>query len=83
MERIFAQMGQAVPEQKRILELNPDHAVIDAMYQLAERPGTDDRLKDFGEMLIDQALVAEGSPLKHPAQFAKRVTDAMARAAIL
>ncbi len=81
MERIFAQMGQAVPEQKRVLELNPEHAVTDAMRQLAERPGTDDRLKDFGEMLVDQALIAEGSPLKHPARFARRVTETMARAA--
>ncbi len=81
MERMLAQMGQAIPAQKRILELNPDHAVIDAMCQLADKPGTEDRLKDFGEMLVDQALIAEGSPLKHPARFAKRVTETMARAA--
>ena len=78
---MLAQMGQAIPAQKRILELNPDHAVIDAMCQLADKPGTEDQLKDFGEMLVDQALIAEGSPLKHPARFAKRVTETMARAA--
>ena len=82
MERMLAAMGQAMPDQKRILELNPDHAVVDAMCQLAEKTGTDDRLKDFGEMLVDQALIAEGSPLKHPARFAKRVTVSMARAAM-
>ena len=81
LERMLAAMGQPLPDQKRILELNPDHAVTDAMSQLAAKPGTDERLKDFGEMLIDQALIAEGSPLKHPARFAKRVTETMARAA--
>ncbi len=82
LERIYAQLGQPMPEQKRILELNPDHAVVSAMSQLAQLAGSDEKLKDFGEMLIDQALIAEGSPLKHPARFAKRVTDAMARAAV-
>jgi molecular chaperone HtpG len=82
LERMLAAMGQPMPDQKRILELNPDHAVVDAMAQLATKPGTDERLKDFGEMLIDQALIAEGSPVKHPARFAKRVTETMARAAL-
>ncbi len=31
MERIMKAMNQAVPESKRILELNPDHAILKAM----------------------------------------------------
>lgn len=81
LERMLAAMGQSMPGQKRILELNPDHAAVNAMRQLAEKDGTDDFLKDLGAMLVDQALIAEGSPLKHPAGFAKLVTETMARAA--
>ena len=80
MERMLAQMGQAIPAQKRILELNPDHPAVDAMRQLATNDAADERLQEFGLLLVDQALIAEGSPLKHPARFAKRVTDTLARA---
>lgn len=80
MERMLASMGQAMPAQKRILELNPDHAAVDALRLLADKEGVDDRLQEFGLLLVDQALIAEGSPLKHPARFAKRVTDTLTRA---
>jgi HSP90 family molecular chaperone len=31
MEKMMKAMGQIVPSQKRILELNPDHPVIQAL----------------------------------------------------
>ena len=61
--------GQAVPENKRVLELNPKHELVRSL---------DGRRKDkaFGdtcELLLGQALLAEGSPLLNPAHFAKLV----------
>lgn len=80
LEKMMAQMGQPMPPQKRILELNGDHAVVQALHDLAERDKDDTRLTEFGEMLLDQALLAEGAPLKNPAKFAQRIANAMARA---
>ena len=61
--------GQAVPEEKRVLELNPDSELV---------KGLDGRRKDKDfadtcELLLGQALLAEGSPLPDPARFAKLV----------
>lgn len=77
-EKMMAAMGQAVPKQKRILEINPDHAVIAGLRELAAKDSGDERLGDFAEMLLDQALLAEGGVLKNPAKFAQRVANVMA-----
>lgn len=79
-EKMMAAMGQSVPRQKRILEINPDHPVIAGLRELASKEGTEERLKDYAEMLLDQALLAEGGVLKNPAKFAQRVANVMAAA---
>jgi molecular chaperone HtpG len=80
LERMLQAMGQPVPQQKRILELNPEHSLVLALRDLAERDSGDERLGEYAEMLMDQALLAEGAPLKNPARFAQRVASAMAAA---
>ena len=68
--------GHDVPEPKRVLELNPDHAVLD---QLSALRGTDDqRFHLYLELLHGQALLAEGTPLPDPSRFARLVTELMA-----
>ncbi len=81
LERMMAQMGQVMPPQKRVLELNAGHPAIVALRDLAGRDAGDERLKEYAEMLLDQALLAEGAPLKNPAKFARRIADVMAQAA--
>ena len=76
MERLFRAMNQAVPESKRILELNPDHPLIVALNDMAadaENP----ELKKYVSVLWDQALLSEGSPIKDTAAFVKNVTELM------
>ena len=80
MERIFAAMNQAVPETKRILELNPDHPVIETMNDLFAADKKNPKLADFSELLYDQALLTEGIAIKDPARFARLVTDLMVQA---
>lgn len=76
MERLFRAMNQAVPESKRILELNPDHALIPALNAMVEK-GEDEDLKKYASVLWDQALLSEGSPIKDTAAFVKNVTELM------
>ena len=76
MERLFRAMHQAVPESKRILELNPDHPLIPALNALVES-AEESGLKKYADILWDQALLSEGSPLKDTAAFVKNVTELM------
>ncbi len=81
MERILKAMNQDVPESKRILELNPDHPLIAVLAELYEKDKEDPRLTDYGELLLDQALLTEGSPIKDPLHFTKLITQLMVGAA--
>jgi len=76
LERRLREAGHAVPEQKRILELNPDHAVIRKLRALAE--DDDERFQRWTGLLHDQALLAEGVLPADPAGFARRIAELMA-----
>ena len=73
MEEMLRKFGQEVPAQDRILELNPDHALVQKL-QSAHAAGNTDHLGDYVSVLRDQALLAEGARIADPAAFAKRVT---------
>ena len=76
MERLFRAMHQDIPKSRRILELNPAHPLVEAMSQLAEAGGDDaERAKKYARILLDQALLAEGSPLPDTADFVKSVGE--------
>ena len=77
MERIFAAMNQPVPEVKRILEINPDHPVIEKMNKIFESDKKDSKVSDFSELLHNQALLTEGVAVKDPVRFSKLITDLM------
>ena len=78
MERIMKATGQGMGGvNKRILEINPSHSLIK---NLADRKnkGTDDTtLSEWVEVLYETALLSEGSPVKNPGTFAKRLTKIM------
>lgn len=77
IERMLRAQDQEVPHTKRILEVNPKHALIQSLKGLAEKDGDTSTVSEWIELLYDQALIAEGSPLDDPALFAKRVTSLM------
>jgi len=76
MERTLRDAGHAVPEQKRILEVNPEHAVIQKLRALAE--GDDQKFQRWTALLHDQALLAEGVLPPDPAGFARKIAELMA-----
>ena len=47
------------------------------MTKLVEKTPDNPKLGEFADMLYDQALLAEGSPIADPALFAKRAADLM------
>ncbi len=77
MQRLMKAMKQGMPEVKRILELNPDSPLIEAMSKKFEAAPEDPLLADYAKMLYDQALLCEGSELPDPAAFAQRTAKLM------
>ena len=76
LERLFRAMHQDIPKSRRILELNPAHPLIDAVATLAEAGGDEaERAKKYAHILLDQALLSEGSPLADTAAFVKSVGE--------
>lgn len=79
MEKVFSQMNQGVPyKAKRILELNPNHELFKALESIYS--SNKDELKDYSSLLLDQALLMEGMPLKNPYEFSKKMTSLMIKA---
>jgi molecular chaperone HtpG len=74
IERLLrAQQGAAMPSQKRILEVNTKHPLIRALAQLHERSAESSEVDEAIELVYDQALLSEGSPIEDPARVAKRL----------
>ena len=69
MVRMMRAMHQEVPDEKRILELNPAHPLI-------KKIAADPSNAEFG-LLYDAALIAEGSPVADGAAFAKKLAELM------
>ena len=79
LERLLRQHRQLAADSKRILEINPKHALIAQLLKLAGKDGAADTLGDFAWILLDQARILEGEPLPDPALFAKRLSSVLAK----
>lgn len=79
MEKLMKQMGQQMPENKRILELNPNHPLFEAMNSIFEKDQKAVALEEYISLLYNQALLLEGSKPKDPAAFASAVTKLMVK----
>jgi molecular chaperone HtpG len=79
-ERLMQRMGRIEEETKRVLELNPNHAAVTALKAVFDKDAADPRVGNYARLLYDQAVIAEGSKVKDPAGFAKRVNELLAKA---
>jgi molecular chaperone HtpG len=67
LARLLKQAGQAAPESKPILEVNPGHALV-------KKLEADAQFDDLAHLLFDQAVLAEGGQLEDPAAHVQRMT---------
>ena len=64
----------------RILEINPDHALIGKLAKLAEdKNAKDPALDDAAFLLLDQARILEGEPVIDAQAFSRRLSKLMAQ----
>ncbi len=71
LARILKAAGQAMPQSKPILEINPRHPLVQRLKH------EEARFSDWTHVLFDQALLAEGGQLEDPAGFVKRINELM------
>jgi molecular chaperone HtpG len=74
LERLLKAAGQKTPDLKPVLEINPQHRIVQ---KLNDEPD-ESRFSDWTRLLFDQALLAEGGQLDDPASFVRRMNSLLA-----
>ncbi|AKO64222.1 heat shock protein 90 [Methylophilales bacterium MBRSG12] len=69
LERILKAAGQSTPENKPILEVNPNHELIKKLENIEENQ----LFNDYSSVILDQAILAEGGQLDDPIGYVNKV----------
>ena len=69
LERILKAAGQSTPENKPILEVNPNHELIKKLEKIEENQ----LFNDYSSVIFDQAILAEGGQLDDPIGYVNKV----------
>jgi len=84
LERMLKQHRQLAQNFKRVLEINPQHPLVQGLAKrVGDKNNGDGKSDDLAEaawLLLDQARIVGGEPLPDPAGFSKRLSDVMRRA---
>ncbi|MER5494342.1 MULTISPECIES: molecular chaperone HtpG [unclassified Streptomyces] len=80
LESMYRAMGQETPRAQRILELNPDHPLVQGLNRAHREREDHTGLAESAELLYGLAVLAEGGQPKEPARFVKLMTDRLERA---
>lgn len=75
MERVLKIQQQYQGPQKPVLEINKGHALIKKISGFAD--ANDERFKDAATLLLDQARIIQGEPLKDPSGFVRKMSALM------
>ena len=80
LEKLLAQHDSAgMPKVAPVLEINPKHDMVKALAGAAKAEGATGDIEDAARLLLDQAHILDGVPVKDPAGFAARLSRFMAR----
>lgn len=75
MEKMMKSMGQAVPSQKRILELNPETSLVKAMKEEFWKDVKSDKLQKLINYTYSQAILLEWGELENMSEFVKMTNE--------
>ena len=79
LERLLKQHNQLDEVTTRILEINPDHSLIQSLAKSSKKKGAQGKLEDAALLLLDQAQILEGEPVSDPVAFSRRMEAMMAK----
>ena len=71
VRRMLEASGQELPESKPILEINVEHPLVTRLSEEADEA----RFAALSNIVLDHALLAEGSQLENPAEYVQRVNE--------
>jgi molecular chaperone HtpG len=71
LRRMLEASGQELPESKPVLEINVGHPLVIRLSEEAD----DDRFTELSKIVLDHALLAEGSQLDNPADYVRRMNQ--------
>lgn len=79
MEKVLSQApnSQGIKANK-ILEINPDHEIFKTLQKAYEK--NPEQVKDYADVLYNQALLIEGLPIEDPIAYANKICDLMIHA---
>jgi molecular chaperone HtpG len=69
MERMMKSMGQEVPQQSRVLELNPNHTLTKKLQAWQSNEEYQKAFENLTKYAYNQALFLEGGEISDPKQF--------------
>ena len=74
MEKILSAMpmDQGI-KAERVLELNPEHSVFEALNKINSEDADGNRLEVYAKLLYDQALLISGIQIDDPVEFSKSI----------
>ena len=72
MRELMRRQGQVLPKPKLVLEINPDHMLLQRMQ------ADDGRFSEWARWFLDQAILADGGTLEDPGGFVGRMNTLLA-----
>lgn len=81
MEKVLSAMPDGNPygmKASRILEINPNHEIFKALQKVYDEDH--DAVKDYADLLFQQALLIEGFPIEDPMEFSRKICAFMVKA---
>lgn len=81
MEKVLSSMPEGNPygmKATRVLEINPSHPIFEALDQLYAKD--QEAVKQYADLLYQQALLIEGFPIEDPMAFSDAICDLMVKA---
>jgi molecular chaperone HtpG len=71
LRRMLEAAGQPLPEARPLLEINVEHPLVK---RLSAEPD-ERRFEALSNVILDHALLAEGTPLANPAAYVRRMNE--------
>ena len=71
LRRMLEASGQALPESKPVLEINVEHPLVRRL----SSEGDDARFAELSRIVLDHAMLAEGTQLDNPADYVRRMNQ--------
>ncbi|HEX5720431.1 MAG TPA: molecular chaperone HtpG [Thermoanaerobaculia bacterium] len=79
LEKLLQKGKGGGPKQRRILELNPKHELLEKLKARFDQAADDPVLDQYAQLLFGYGVLSEGSEMPEPAKFNKAVAELMTR----